>query len=94
MAAIEISRDHTLGADEATRRIQTIEPDLQSKYGVKLSWRSGGADLKGKGVSGQVKLTEDHLRLSLDLGLLLRPMAGKIKAAIERKLDAALNGDG
>lgn len=90
MAEIRIERNHQLGKREAHRRLAEIEPKLKEKYGVELTWAGDHAQVKGTGVSGQLSLGEERLALDLKIGLLLRPMAGKIRTALERQIDQAL----
>lgn len=90
MADIELDRQHTLGVVGATERLQGIEDKLQEKYGVTLNWRGHGADVRGKGVSGLITVEENRISLRLKLGLMLRPLKGKIREGIERQVDTAL----
>ncbi|MEL6544401.1 MAG: polyhydroxyalkanoic acid system family protein [Myxococcota bacterium] len=90
MADIEMSRDHSLGADGATERLKGIEPKLKEKYGVTLAWSGPVADVKGKGVSGKITVEEAKVALQLKLGLMLKPLKGKIQEGIERQVDKAL----
>jgi putative polyhydroxyalkanoate system protein len=90
MANIDIQRTHNLGLDEARVRVAQIEPELKSKYGVSLSWNGDRALVKGPGVSGDAWIDPTDLGMSLKLNLLLRPLAGKIKSAIEQAVDDAL----
>jgi putative polyhydroxyalkanoate system protein len=92
MADIKIERNHSLGKAEAKKRVLDLETKLKEKYGVKLDWRGDKADVKGTGVSGSLDVGEARVALELKLGLLLKPMGGKIRQAIERTVDKALNG--
>ena len=92
MAKIDIRRTHNLGISEARTRVAQIEPDLRSKYGVSLTWSGDRAVVKGPGVTGDAWLDPTDLGMSLKLSMLLRPLAGKIKSAIERAVDDALAG--
>lgn len=91
MANISIKRDHNLGQDEAQKRIRQMEPKLKEKYGVSLDWSSDeDASISGKGVSGNVKVDSSKLNINLKLGILLKPMEGKIRESLQRQVDKAL----
>ncbi len=91
MAEIRIERPHSLGKAEAKKRVQDLEPKLKTKYGVELAWNGDGeAQVKGTGVSGLLRVAESNVAVDLKLGLLLRPMAGKIRGALEHQIDKAL----
>jgi putative polyhydroxyalkanoate system protein len=44
----------------------------------------------GKGVSGSIAISDTQLVVNLKLGLMMRPLAGQIRAAIQRQIDKAL----
>ena len=90
MSDIRVNRDHELGVEGATERLKGIEPKLKEKYGVTLAWAGSRAEVKGKGVSGQVTVQEAHIGLELKLGLLLKPLKSKIQEGIESQVDKAL----
>ena len=91
MAEIRIDRAHNLGRSEAQRRLNELAPTLKDRYGVELDWEDDShARLRGTGVSGTVVFDDGRLAVDLRLGLLLRPLAGRIRAALERQIDKAL----
>lgn len=90
MADIHMTRDHALGAEGATDRLKGIEPKLKEKYGVTLAWTGHRAEVKGTGVSGRITVEEARVGLELKLGLMLKPLKGKIQEGIERQVEKAL----
>ncbi len=91
MAEIKIERSHTLGKDEARKRVGDLEPKLKEKYGVELAWKNNGeAQVKGTGVTGTLRVADEAVHIDLKLGMLLRPMASKIRSALEHQIDQAL----
>lgn len=93
MSHVKIDRNHSMGAAAARERVAEIEPMLKDKYGVSLDWRGNEATVKGRGVTGAASITDDHLLIELKLGLLIRPLAGKIQKVMEEQLDRALTSD-
>ncbi|MDP7039770.1 MAG: polyhydroxyalkanoic acid system family protein [Myxococcota bacterium] len=91
MSKIRIERQIAGSPEEIKERIAGIEPKLSDKYNVKLNWNDMQANLKGPGVNGEVRINGNNVMLEIKLGLMLRPLAGKIKEGLERSLDKALS---
>lgn len=90
MADIEIERSHRLGLTQLKERLGGLEEKLLDRYGVKLTWRGNEAEVRGTGVSGTLSVDEAQVAVNLKLGLLMRPLAGKIREAMEKQIDRAL----
>ena len=84
MAHIDIEKDHQLGRDEARKRLREMENKLKERYGVSLAWRGDEADVKATGVTGTINIEENKVAINLTLGLMVRPLAGRIREAMER----------
>ena len=90
MSEINFERDHALSREEVRRRFAEVEQKLNERYGVKLAWRGDTADVKGSGVTGTIEVTDAKVSIRLKLGLMVRPLAGKIREAMEKQIDRAL----
>ncbi len=90
MSEIKIDRPHKLGTAEARKRVDALEPKLKEKYGVSLEWKGNVANVKGTGVSGTLAVEDTKVAVNVKLGLLLRPLAGKIKEGLEHQVNKAL----
>jgi putative polyhydroxyalkanoate system protein len=90
MADIEIERSHNLGLEELRKRLGTLEEKMQERYGAKMQWRGDQADIKGPGFSGTLNLGETRVAVALKLNFVMRPLAGKIREAMEKQVDKAL----
>ncbi|MEE8410227.1 MAG: polyhydroxyalkanoic acid system family protein [Myxococcota bacterium] len=90
MSHIKIERRHTLGAAVAKGRVAEIEPMLRDRFGIRIEWNGTNATFKGRGVSGSARITDDQLKIELELGLIVRPFAGKIRRVMEKNIDEAL----
>ncbi len=91
MSKIQIERQIPSSPEEIKQRIVAIEPKLSDKYSISLAWNDMQANLKGPGVNGEVYIDGNNVKLEIKLGLMLRPLAGKIKEGLERSLDKALS---
>jgi putative polyhydroxyalkanoate system protein len=90
MSEIKIERPHALGTDEAKKRVLALEPKLKEKYNVSLDWNGNTANLKGTGVTGTLAVEDKRVAVNVKLGLMLRPLAGKIREGLEAQVDKAL----
>jgi putative polyhydroxyalkanoate system protein len=91
MGNIQIKKTHPLGREEAHRRVQQLEPELKSKYGVQLDWHGDQADVKASRVSGSLVVDDQAVTIDLQLGLPLLPVRGRIQSALEQQVARALS---
>lgn len=90
MARITVERAHSLGKEGARAKAEKLAQKLQDQYGLQPSWSGDTLNLKRSGVKGTVLVTDDLLRIDVELGLLMSAMSGTIKTEIEKALDKAL----
>lgn len=90
MARITIERSHALGRDAARERAEALAARLVEKFGVGCRWEGDVLAVRHSGASGRIEVGADCVRVLLELGLLMAPMAGLIRAQVEQALDAAL----
>jgi putative polyhydroxyalkanoate system protein len=92
MADISVRRNHGMEFDQAKGKVQEIVSDLQNDidYIDKVSWNADGtaADIKGKGFSGDVRVTESDVVMEIKLKLFAKPFKGKIEEKIEKRMDS------
>lgn len=88
MATISISRNHSLSPDVIKQRLTALGEKLQAKYSAKTSWDDDKTlKVKGTGVDGKLKISDNKVDVDIDLGFLLKPMKGKIEEAITKELE-------
>jgi putative polyhydroxyalkanoate system protein len=95
MAAIDISRSHSLGLDEAKTRAEKLAEGLKSKMGLGYSWDADRIRFKGdggaaKGVTGTMSVTDSSIRIEIDLPFMMKPMKGMISGKVNEQLDKLL----
>lgn len=88
MASIQIRHPHSLGISAALASAKQFE-ELMARFGVKLRWEGNRADVKGTGVAGVLTVNEADINVELELGMLLKPMTGKLEASIKEYLAQA-----
>ena len=78
---------------EAKKRVVALEPqaERQVRRQARLAAVRPSPDLKGTGVIGtRSTFSDTRSPCEVKLGFLLKPMAGKIREALERQIDKAL----
>lgn len=94
MASVKVQQAHSVGAMTAKTKLAAFESDL-AKYKARLEWSGNTAQVKGIGVSGQVQVTDAHVSVNLELGMLARAAgvdAGKLQNSIAKRLATAFAG--
>lgn len=94
MATIDIQRNHTLGIDSARKAAESIAERLKDKLDLKVRWEGDNLKFERSGANGQIAISATTVRVTCDLGLLLRPMKGQIESKVQKYLDEALPAQG
>ena len=92
MAHVTIRKSHGLGAEEAKARFGNMAAELQSRFGVTVSWQGFNGTIAGPGISGTCTVESESVEVALKLGLMLRPMKSKISDKLARTLEKQLEG--
>lgn len=95
MATIDITRPHKLPIDTARQRAEDFAKSMESKLGLAWKWSGNTIHFEApsgaaKGTKGDVDVTEQNVRVTVDLPFLLRVMKGTIESKIHEKLDQIL----
>lgn len=97
--SVVITLPHRLGAEEAkrriTERIELLRQDFISKIAYsETRWNGDTADLRlvflGQSVTGQIFVTDESLRIEVQLPWLLAALAGKIQGILQSNANEAL----
>jgi putative polyhydroxyalkanoate system protein len=95
MATIDITRTHSLSKDEARKRAEDFARGMETRFALKWRWvgdaitfdaPSGAA----KGTKGEVAVTDNSVRVQIELPFLLRAIKGTIESKVNEKLDGFL----
>jgi putative polyhydroxyalkanoate system protein len=95
MSTIDIKRAHTLTKDEAKKRAEELAKTLESRFN--LEWRWEGDAIRfdaptgaAKGTKGEVSVSDNEVRVQIDLPFLLRMLKGTVEAKVQEKLQQLL----
>ena len=87
MANISITRKHSLTQKKAKDVAEKIAKDLRKRFDLNYAWHGDHIDFERPGVSGQMHVGKDNIKIDVQLGLLL----GMLKPTIEREIDAQMD---
>jgi len=83
---MRIKRSHTLGIEEAKRRVDLIAADLAGRFNLRSRWEGDQLRVKGSGVDGRLLVEQSSVELRVRLGLALKLLEGPIHAEIKRSM--------
>jgi putative polyhydroxyalkanoate system protein len=93
MATISIVEPHTHLPEEAKRRVQLFEDQLD-KWRMKATWKGLNAELSGTGASGSIVVGPKEVKVEVKLGFLAKA-AGidplRAEASIRKRLRQTLD---
>lgn len=84
---MKIKREHTLGIEEAKRRVDQVAADLGGKLNVTSHWEGDHLRVTGRGVSGCILVAEESVEVHVTVGLTMIMLREPIRAAIEGSID-------
>lgn len=87
---MKLSRTHTLGRQEARRRVDRLAGDLGKQLGVRSEWCGDVLEVRGSGVNGHVAVADDRVNVEVQLGFALKLMESTIRTAVENAMDRHL----
>ncbi len=87
MPKVEISHNHKVAADEARKRIDSLNQELGAQYGLSSRWLSDTeARFERTGATGTIRIEPHRIHVHLDLSLAMLPIKGAIEKRIKDEL--------
>ena len=90
MSDINLVKPHSLTILKAKALVQKVADGLAESYDLSSEWHGNTLRFHRSGVDGQLDVTPSEIRLDVTLGLLLKPLKGKLVSYIDRYFDEAL----
>lgn len=88
---MKIRRQHTLGVEEAKRRVDQVADELGGKLNLTSRWEGDHLRVNGRGVSGRIIVEGDNVEVHVTLGLAMLMLREPIRASIEESIDHYIN---
>src|ERR1700733_8213851 len=95
MSTIDISRSHALPKDEARKRAEEFARTMQARFDLQWRWDADRIVFDAprgaaKGTKGSVEVSDNQVRVQIDLPFLLRMLKGTIESKVNDKLNQLL----
>ena len=84
---MKIAREHSLGIDEAKRRVDKIADELGGTLNLTHRWNGDHLEVSGAGVSGRIVVEEARVEVHVTTGLAMMMFRESIRSAIEGSID-------
>ena len=90
MSRIDVRRTHTMDHEHALQVADDLAREMESHYELEWWWEGEKLYLKRSGVRGEVVIAPDEIEVHLELGMMLRPLRGRIEHGVIRHLEDIL----
>lgn len=90
MADIYARRRHGRSKEEARAAAELLVQRLARDYGLSYRWQGDELRFERAGVNGRVEIGPSEVVVEAKLGLMLKPLRGKIQERVDHYLDQRL----
>lgn len=88
MSRIKVTRQHRYSSGEAQEALKNVASQLENKLGLDLQWEDDNKVAFDHSLAkGQCCVTDDTIDIDVKLGIMARPLKGKIEKRINSELD-------
>jgi putative polyhydroxyalkanoate system protein len=92
MATIDMRRKHKLSREQTRAKAEELARGMEQKLGIRWKWQGEAITFDtpagvAKGTSGQVLVSDEEVRVQIDLPLLLRALKGMVEGKVKERLD-------
>ena len=87
MTTMAIAKKHHLSHKDAKVAAQKVADDLRERFDLKYKWRGDSIEFERPGLTGEMHIGRNEVRLDCELGLLLALLKPTLEAAIHREFD-------
>ncbi len=87
MTTMAIAKKHHLSHKDAKAAAQKVADDLKERFDLKYKWRGDSIEFERPGLTGEMHVGRNEVRLDCELGLLLALLKPTLEAAIHREFN-------
>ena len=87
MPSIDIRRKHGHSIKKAKAAVDETAKAIAQKFDIESAWSGNTLNFSRPGVEGKIRITDDEVHVTAELGFLL----GMLKPAIEREIERHLD---
>jgi putative polyhydroxyalkanoate system protein len=90
MSTIRKIRKHNMDEPQIRAHIEELAKRFSEQAGIRYHWQGNQVNVERSGAQGYIRINTGELEVELKLGMLLRPLKGKIEQMIDEYLDQHL----
>jgi len=90
MSDIDVVRPHSRSVAEARQIVEDLITKMAKDYDLKHAWEGDTLKFERSGLSGQMAISPQDVHITAKLGMLLKPLKGRIEKEIVSVLDRKL----
>ncbi|PIE44180.1 MAG: poly(3-hydroxybutyrate) depolymerase [Gammaproteobacteria bacterium] len=91
MSVIDIQRHHTLDHEHAIETADKLAKSLADRFDLDYAWQGDTLSFSRVGLKGKMTVEPETIYINLQLGILLRPLKGKLEREIHSHLDGLID---
>ncbi len=92
MATLSIVKKHRLSHAAARRAAEEVAQDLRTRFALDYRWDGDRIAFTRSGLSGELCVAKDTVRLDCRLGLLLSALKPAIESEVHKEFDRRFGG--
>lgn len=90
MSDIDVTRPHGRSVAEARQIVESLIGRMAKDYDLKHEWVGDTLKFERSGLSGQMAISPQDVHITAKLGLMLKPLKGRIEKELIGVLDRKL----
>jgi putative polyhydroxyalkanoate system protein len=87
MATLSITKKHHLSHKKAKEAAQKVAEDLQDRFDLEYTWHGDRVDFARPGLSGELHIDKESVRLDCKFGFLLAMLKPAIEKEVHKEFD-------
>ena len=93
MASLSITKVHALSHRQAKEAAERVAKDLKSRFALDYRWEGDRIAFQRPGLSGQLSVGPNEVRLDCTLGFLLSALKPAIESEVHKEFDRRFGTD-
>ena len=87
MADIDFTHPHEMSQEDARNATERVAQDLEKQLDATYHWDGDTLRFERSGASGHLAVGDEAVHVVIELGLMLKPMKGRVRQEAQELLD-------
>ena len=87
MPGFRVSKPYTMSRDAVREAAEQLAGELRRQHGLRHRWQGDTATFSRPGLNGKLSIDNDHISISIKLGLLAAAFEKPLRQAVTNYLD-------